>query len=772
MNASHAATVSTPVDAPVLRRPLTAALTGRGDQQLAERIASSLTLSTVGDLLGYPPRRLAERGELTSIDALVDDEQVTIVARIETVATRRMQRRRGSITEARIGDGRAQLTVTFFNAPWAARALVPGEHALFSGKVSRYRGVRQLLFPDFTVLDDPTALDAAGVVAASTSRGSNRRLAPLLRRPLIPIYPATRQVPSWDIAYAVERCLEFVRGAGIEDPLPPAVRQRWKLVDLLTAWSDIHQPLSRAQYQQGRRRLAFDEALGTQLVLVDRRRTARQRPAVARPHRPGGLLDRLDGQLPFTLTAGQRQVGEVIAAELAGTTAMQRLLQGEVGSGKTVVALRAMLQVVDAGGQAALLAPTEVLASQHARSLASLLGALGEAGRLGAAEVATRVVLLTGSMSTAARRVALLDMASGGAGIVVGTHALLAERVSFAELGLVVVDEQHRFGVQQRDLLRARADRPPHLLVMTATPIPRTVAMTVFGDLEMSLLPDRPPGRAAVTTTVVALREHPSWLDRAWTRIGQEAKAGRQAFIVCPRIGDDGPEDTDDVWDLPGTGPDDTAADPDSEADSDSGWTVCSAYQQLTDGPLSGLRVAILHGRLPGEQKDAVMTSFAAGQLDVLVATTVIEVGVDIANATVLVVLDADRLGISQLHQLRGRIGRGEHPGVCLLVTDARPGSPARARLEAVAASTDGFELAEVDLRQRREGDVLGAAQSGTRRSLRLLSLLSDRQLITDARTAATELIDADPLLSDHPGLRERVAELASGDRADYLDKS
>jgi ATP-dependent DNA helicase RecG len=440
---------------------------------------------------------------------------------------------------------------------------------------------------------------------------------------------------------------------------------------------------------------------------------------------------------------------------------MHRLLQGEVGSGKTVVALRAMLAVVDSGGQAALLAPTEVLAQQHHRSITELLGPLAERGLLGGADHGTRVALLTGSQPTAVRRQMLLDVVSGEAGIVVGTHALIQDKVDFYDLGLVVVDEQHRFGVEQRDALRAKAKTPPHLLVMTATPIPRTVAMTVFGDLEVSTLTELPAGRPPITTHVIPTWDKPHFLDRAWERIREEVAAGHQAFVVAPRIGDDeGAEES--------TG-DDVAVE---TAPRRPAVAVVDVAAQLREGPLAGLRLDLLHGRLPSETKEDVMRRFAAGETDVVVATTVIEVGVDVPNATVMVVMDADWFGVSQLHQLRGRIGRGSAPGLCLLVTDAEEGSPARERLAAVASTLDGFELSRLDLQTRREGDVLGASQSGRRSSLRLLEVIKHEDVIEAAREDATEVVTADPELTDHPALRELVELLLADDRADYLDKA
>ncbi|HEX7745757.1 MAG TPA: ATP-dependent DNA helicase RecG, partial [Micromonosporaceae bacterium] len=472
--------------------------------------------------------------------------------------------------------------------------------------------------------------------------------------------------------------------------------------------------------------------------------------------RSDGLLDAFDAGLPYELTKGQRGVGEEIATDLDTAHPMHRLLQGEVGSGKTVCAVRGMLQVVDAGGQAALLAPTEVLAAQHYRGILDLLGPLGRAGELDGDPHGTRVELVTGSLGSAARRRALEQVATGQAGIVVGTHALLYEGVDFADLGLVVVDEQHRFGVEQRDALRAKAEQPPHVLVMTATPIPRTVAMTVYGDLEVSTLTQLPRGRSPIASHVVPAAEKPAYLDRAWRRLREEVAAGHQAYVVCPRIGD-GPAAEEEA-----------AAD---EADRRPPMAVTEVAPLLAEGPLHGLRIGVLHGRLPADEKDAVMRRFAAGDLDVLVATTVIEVGVDVPNATVMVVLDADRFGVSQLHQLRGRVGRGTAPGLCLLVSEAVDGTPARERLDAVASTTDGFRLAELDLEQRREGDVLGAAQSGRRSHLRLLSLRRDSELIREARAEAIALIDDDPELARHPALAASVAQLVDEQRAEYLEK-
>jgi ATP-dependent DNA helicase RecG len=717
------------------------------DSKTAALLAREFDLHTVGDLLRHYPRRYADQGQLTPIANLAEGDDVTVVAEIRSCSSRRMQYKDGTIQNVVIFDGTRTLNLTFFNQHRVLpRTFTPGRKALFAGRVTTYGKKRalQLTHPRYQLLD-----------------GDADQLAEFARL-LIPVYPATKDLPSWTIQLCVRQVCDLLDDP--EDPLPAQLRAQHRLPELGAALRAVHRSDSRAEIAAAQRRLKWDEAMAVQLTLARRRQEVARRPAPACPRRPGALAAAFDAALPFTLTAGQREVGEVLAAELAGEHPMNRLLQGEVGSGKTVVALRAMLQAVDAGRQAALLAPTEVLAAQHARSLREMLGDHGRAGELGSAEHATRIALLTGSLPARARKQALLDVASGAAGIVVGTHALIQERVSFAALGLVVVDEQHRFGVEQRDALRARAvdGTSPHVLVMTATPIPRTVAMTVYGDLEVSALRELPHGRSRIATTVVPVGEKPSWMDRVWQRITEEVAAGRQAYVVCPRIGEQ----------------DATGEDTGEGADGEMGQAggrpplaVLGLAPQLEEGPLASLRLGILHGRLPGDDKDAVMRRFAAGEIDVLVATTVVEVGVDVPNATVMVIMDAQRFGISQLHQLRGRVGRGSHPGLCLLVTDSPPGSTARERLDAVAATADGFQLARLDLELRREGDVLGAMQSGRQSGLRLLSLLRDEELIMAARQAAAQLIQDDPELTAHPELARLAAVLLDEQRAQFLDK-
>ncbi|WP_233492392.1 ATP-dependent DNA helicase RecG [Blastococcus sp. TF02A-30] len=712
----------------------------------AGSMAEQLDLHTVRDLLRHYPRRYARRGEMARLDDLQVGDRVTVLAQVKSVETRRMRQRRGSLTEVTVSDGGSTLKLVFFNHRHAH--LGPGEWGLFAGTVGQYRDRLQLTHPDMHLLrgdgdDDDWA------------------------RALVPIYPASKDVSSWVIQKSVKLLLGAGGGLGdlVVDPLPEEIRARHGLLPLAAALLDIHRPTTSEDIERAERRLKWDEALTLQLTLAARRRAAALEPGVARPRRPGGLLDAVDAALPFALTEGQREVGEELAGELDRDQPMHRLLQGEVGSGKTVVALRAMAQVVDAGGQAALLAPTEVLAAQHARGIRELLGPLGRAGELDGDPEGTRVVLLTGSLKAAARRQALAEVAEGRAGIVVGTHALLQEAVEFADLGLVVVDEQHRFGVEQRDALRAKGTRPPHVLVMTATPIPRTVAMTVYGDLETSTLRQLPSGRGGVSSSVVPAAEKPAWLDRAWARLREEVAAGRQAYVVCPRIGDvSGPDDQ----------PEDADGAPEENPGSDRRppLAVLDVAELLRAGPLAGLRLDVLHGRMTPEEKDAAMRAFATGETQVLVATTVVEVGVDVPNATVMVVMDADRFGVSQLHQLRGRVARGKHAGLCLLVSEAPTSSPTGLRLASVAATSDGFELARLDLETRREGDVLGAAQSGRRSGIRLLSLLEDEELIAEARAVATALLATERGLADHPGLAAEVAALATDERAEYLEKA
>ncbi|MEU8776468.1 helicase-related protein [Streptomyces sp. NPDC048606] len=1049
----------------------------------AKVLAEQLGLHTALDLLHHYPRRYAERGELTPLVELSDqlDEHVTVVAQVADARILTFNGGRGKRLEVTITDGNGRLQLVFFGAGVHKphKDLLPGTRAMFAGKVGMFNRKLQLSHPAYELLGaDASDRDAAAAFASQ----------------LIPIYPACAKLESWKISKAVDAVLPSARET--VDPLPPALREGRGLIPLTEALLKIHRPATKADIEDARQRLKWDEAFVLQVALARRRHADSQLPAVPRRPTPGGILDAFDAKLPFTLTEGQRTVSKEIFDDLATSHPMHRLLQGEVGSGKaqpldslvltptgfrpmgdigvgdevvvpsgeiglvggvfpqgerevwrvvlsdgssvecddehlwivgtscawvrgqqpkvlttreiradlhkangsskwylpvavpvdlgnddprpldpylmgvligdgsfrhnlrlstaddeilaaveaavaphcemaavpgstcdytirmsgprggtrrnpviqavrdlglwgatshdkfvpdvyknapvkdrlavlqglmdtdgtlaangmsisfcsaslrlaqdvawlvrslggrarvlpkksaynvsvalpeefepfrlprkagrmrprpkyntfrrgiravehvgpkpvqcisvehpshayvtdnftvthnTMVALRAMLAVVDCGGQAAMLAPTEVLAQQHHRSITEMMGELAEGGMLGGADRGTKVVLLTGSMGMPARRQALLDLVTGEAGIVIGTHALIEDKVRFHDLGLVVVDEQHRFGVEQRDALRSKGKQPPHLLVMTATPIPRTVAMTVFGDLETSVLDQLPAGRSPIATHVVPAKDKPHFLARAWERVREEVENGHQAYVVCPRIGDG--EDEPKKKQAEG---DDDRRPP---------LAVLEIAEQLVGGPLAGLSVEVLHGRMDPSDKDDVMRRFAVGEVKVLVATTVIEVGVNVPNSTVMVIMDADRFGVSQLHQLRGRVGRGSAPGLCLLVSEMHEASPARARLAAVAATLDGFELSRIDLEQRREGDVLGQAQSGVRSSLRMLAVIEDEEVITQARQEATRVVAADPELEHLPGLRTALDALLDTEREQYLEK-
>ncbi|MCD9901852.1 ATP-dependent DNA helicase RecG [Streptomyces sp. MT29] len=718
----------------------------------AKVMAEHLDLHTVGDLLHHYPRRYEERGKLTALADLPLDEHVTVVAQVADARILMFNNGRGKRLEVTLTDGSGRLQLVFFGhgVHKPHKELLPGRQAMFAGKVSVFNRKMQLAHPTYQLLDASDADEATEAVDAFAGR-------------LLPIYPACKQLDSWRIAKAVDAVLPSAQDA--VDPLPASLREGRGFTPLPEALLKVHRPQTKADVEDAKARLKWDEAFVLQVALARRRYADTQLPAVARRPVADGLLDAFDAKLPFTLTEGQEKVSKEIFDDLATEHPMHRLLQGEVGSGKTMVALRAMLTVVDAGGQAAMLAPTEVLAQQHHRSITEMMGELAEGGMLGGSDRGTKVVLLTGSMGMAARRQALLDLVTGEAGIVIGTHALIEDKVQFHDLGLVVVDEQHRFGVEQRDALRSKGKQPPHLLVMTATPIPRTVAMTVFGDLETSVLDQLPAGRSPIASHVVPAKDKPHFLARAWERVREEVENGHQAYVVCPRIGDDAEEAEGKKGKAKKK-----AADEDPEKRPP--LAVLEIADELRKGALAGLTVEVLHGRMHPDEKDDVMRRFAAGDVDVLVATTVIEVGVNVPNATAMVIMDADRFGVSQLHQLRGRVGRGSAPGLCLLVSEAHEASPARARLSAVAAATlDGFELSRIDLEQRREGDVLGQAQSGVRSSLRMLTVVDDEEVIAAAREEAVAIVAADPELEHLPELRTVLAALLDKDREEYLDK-
>jgi ATP-dependent DNA helicase RecG len=738
------------VDSPV------ASVFGKSHQK-RKLVHDGLGLESVGDLLFHFPRRYVKTNELSAVAEPVEGESLSVVGRITASEVKtfrdRRTRRLSYRVEVRITTDGPDFSMSFFTphqgqADKEAARMGVGRFGMFTGKAKRFGRTWQITQPHSVVFDADVADDDDGLAASL--------------RGLLPVYPVTARLYSWDVQKVVQTALDLVEE--VPDLLPDDVRRDQGLLDVMTALRWIHGPDDYEQVGAAQKRFRFEEALVTQLVLA--RRRAEQRAQGARSRTGGGgLLAAFDARLPFELTRGQREVGEQVEEDLARDHPMHRLLQGEVGSGKTLVALRAMLRVVDSGGQAALLAPTEVLAQQHHRSIGALLGDLAGGGMLGGAAEATGLALLTGSLTKAQRQEALLRATTGEAGIVIGTHALLEGGVEFADLGLVVVDEQHRFGVEQRAALTDKAGTPPHVLVMTATPIPRTVAMTVFGDLEVSVLSELPAGRATIQTTVVPLAEQPHWVDRVWERVREEVAAGHQAYVVCPRISGDVQEQGEtDQLDLDDDG---------NPVPAKAALTaVTELVEELSSGPLAGLRVAELHGRMAPDDKDRTMRSFAAGDVDVLVSTTVVEVGVDVANATTMVLMDADRFGVSQLHQLRGRVGRGGLPGLCLLVSRAEAGSQARERLDAVAATTDGFELSRVDLEQRREGDVLGASQSGYRSSLRTLRVLRDEKTIVAAREAAEALLAADPGLSGAPGLAAAVADLERSGHSDFMEKA
>ncbi|QIS14669.1 ATP-dependent DNA helicase RecG [Nocardia arthritidis] len=741
----------------------------------AEPLADAFDMHTVEDLLRHYPLRYATQGQPLTEELPEEGKHITVVGRVTKTELRPMKNRRGKMLKVVFDTGSTSpIDITFFNGDKVSYLVREGVRAMMSGTVHWWRPDRwNLSHPDYLILPEKgegsvenlTTVRGSGALRglAQSAKGAEGVDVSFFEREYIPVYPATAKVQSWTLLACVRQVLDQLDP--IDDPLPADLRAERGLLPISDALRLVHLPEHKSDIEQARERLRFDEALALQLVLAERRHETEGRAARPCPPRADGIAAEFDKRLPFELTAGQRQVIEEISGDLARSHPMHRLLQGEVGSGKTIVALHAMLQVVDSGQQCALLAPTEVLAAQHYRSLRGMLGDLGTAGELGAAERSTKVVLVTGSMSAGAKKAALLDAVSGEAGIVIGTHALIQDAVEFFDLGMVVVDEQHRFGVEQRDALRAKAKpgTTPHLLVMTATPIPRTIAMTTLGDLETSTLTELPRGRSPITSRVVPRKLHPNWVDRAWERILEEVEAGRQAYVVCSRIGDDEENPK---------GRNGKAKKSEQEKEGPSTQAVVEVFDMLRHGPLANVRVGLLHGRLPADEKDQVMRAFNDGTIDVLVCTTVVEVGVDVPNATVMVILDADRFGVSQLHQLRGRIGRGKHAGLCLLVTDAAPGGSAMARLEAVAATTDGFELAVLDLRQRREGDVLGAAQSGTARSLRLLSLLDDLEVITAAQELARKVVEQDPGLKRHPGLASMMHAAVDGERLEYLAKS
>ena len=712
----------------------------------ADVLEKSFGMTTVNELLRHYPRRYVARGELTDISTLLADDEVTILAEIEAVKLRRANGK--NILEVIVTDGSANLSLTFFNQAWREKDLKAGRVGMFDGKVGEFKGKRQLSHPDYQLIPDGDDVDAA--VAEFAGK-------------FLPVYPATSKLPSWKIMQCMKLALDSLDE--ITDYLPEDVAKEFAFPSLMKAFSDIHQPPDLDAAAKARERLTFDEALLLQLLLGQRRNEIVKLATKSRTPNTPVLVAAFEAKLPFKYTAGQIEVNSQIEKDLSNKFPMHRLLQGEVGSGKTVVALRAMLSVVDSSGQAALLAPTEVLAQQHFRTIKKLLGELAQAGTLQAGSIGTEVELLTGSLSNAEKKEIHAKLASGQTGIVIGTHALISDGVTFADLGLVVVDEQHRFGVEQRDALRMKAKQPPHLLVMTATPIPRTVAMTVFGDLDISTLKELPSGRVAITTHIIPVLQKPRFLSRAWDRVKEEVAKGHQVYIVAPRIINPNKKLTErEITAVQLLG--------EEFLDNEQMSAVEELAPELAGGELSGLKLATLHGRQSSDIKEQTMDAFTKGEIDVLVATTVIEVGVDVPNASMMVIMDADRFGISQLHQLRGRVGRGSVPGLCLLVTNAQEDSQSMQRLNSLAQTLDGFELARLDLEQRKEGDVLGRSQSGGRSHLRLLRVLRDENLIDSARAVAGKILNVDPEINHLPALKSEVDKLKSDEAARFMDKS
>lgn len=668
----------------------------------AKSFAKNLGFATVADLLQHYPRRYSNRGELTPISNLPIGESLSIVAEVVDARERRTKGRVSHILEVRITDGSGFLSLTFFNQAWRQKELKPGVRGLFAGKIGEYQGKLQLAHPDYELFPEEVSEFDAKAWADQP----------------IPIYPASANVTTWMIQRALGIVLDTLEP--IPDEVPESLAKKHKLLSINDALEKIHRPSSKNEIASAKKTLVYREAFLLQANLIQRRLDNEQAPTTARSSSSGGYLDQFDSNLPYKLTAGQTEVGEEIKADIAKIYPMNRLLQGEVGSGKTLVALRAMLAVADSDGQSALLAPTEVLAAQHFRSIEKSLGT-----------VLTKQVgltLLTGQLPTDERKKAMLQVVSGKAKIVIGTHALFSEKVEFYDLGLVVIDEQHRFGVEQREKLRLKGKLSPHVLTMTATPIPRTLAVTVFGDMSVSTLTELPAGRKEIDSHVVRAG-NPTLVARVWTRVAEEIAKGHQAFVVCPKI--------------------------DESEKEQAGASVEKTILQLKqNSALAGVRMQALHGRMDSQAKAEIMEQFLAKEIDLLVSTTVIEVGVDVPNASTMVILDADNFGISQLHQLRGRVGRGSAKGLCLLLTAAEDDSIALKRIEAVAGESDGFRLSEIDLELRREGDVLGANQSGGRSSLRLLRVIQDAELIQKVRAELEQVFEQDPTLSGNPVLR------------------
>jgi ATP-dependent DNA helicase RecG len=695
-------------------------LKGVGEKKQAS--LREVGVETVLDLLTTYPRRWVDRTNEARVSDLVPGKEALVLVTVRSVTKRTMRNRR-TMVEAQVGDGSGRLHIVFFNQPWRERQLREGLQIMLFGKADVYRGGLQMTNPIVDLIGDRTGK-------------------------IVPIYPQSEkaQLSTWEIAGWVENALERCAVRGFADPVPHAIRAELGLIDRHSAMRQIHAPDTMGEKEQARRRLAFDELLRVQTVLVMRKRAFEREQRGIRHDMSGELVRRFHDALAYELTGAQQRAIAEIDADLAGPHPMHRLLQGDVGAGKTVVAVTAMLCAVQGGHQGALMAPTEVLAEQHATGIRALLAGLRvpDPGNL-FGERELNVALLTNRITGQERRDVVAGLADGSIDIAIGTHALIQEGIEFDSLGCVVVDEQHRFGVEQRAALRMKGAGTddqrvvPDVLVMTATPIPRTAAMTVYGDLDVSVLDELPPGRTPIVTHWA---NGPLMELAAWGDIRTAVENGQQAYVVCPLI---------------------------EESEKLEVASAQETYERLVHQDLQGLRIGLLHGRMASADKERVMNQFRNRELDVLVATTVIEVGVDVPNATVMVIIDADRFGIAQLHQLRGRVGRGAHASVCWLVTAELEGpSP---RVEALVKTTDGFELAEVDLDLRGEGTLMNTAQKG-RSDLKLASLRRDRELVQLARQAAFDIVDPDPMLAKNEQLLDEVRLLLSAEDEEFLFKS
>lgn len=681
------------------------------------------------DLITHYPRRYIDRTNERRIDELLPGEEASVFVTVVSTSSRRIKGGRVMVN-INVTDGTGRMELTFFNQAWRERQLSEGSEAVVFGRVGDFRGKRQMANPLVDLVGNKTGK-------------------------IIAVYPQSEKagLSSWDyvqfLAEAVRRTLPPT-GRGIVDPLPDWILDRFDFVDRNAAIQGVHAPDSLEEASAAKRRLIFEELFRMQLSLILRKRALEATEQGLEHEVDGPLLQRFRAELPFPLTDAQTRAISEIANDLVRPMPMHRLLQGDVGSGKTLVAVASMLAAVDGGHQAALMAPTEVLAEQHHAGIRRLLAGLTvpePASLLG--DRPLKVELLTSRKSTSERKRILSELLLGTTDLIIGTHALIQDSVMFSSLGVVVIDEQHRFGVEQRAALRSKtaADALPDVLVMTATPIPRTAAMTVYGDLDVSVLDELPPGRTPIKTHWIKASgsmedDAPLDLEAMWQDIRAAVAEGRQMYVVCPLI------------------------DESEKIEVASAETI---FERLRLVELSKLRLGLLHGRQKPDEKDSTMEAFRAGDLDVLVATTVIEVGVDVPNATGMVILDADRFGIAQLHQLRGRVGRGQHASSCWLVGEgATPDG--EARLQALVASTDGFELAEVDLDLRGEGTILGERQKG-QNDLKLASLRTDRAVVAEARNTAIELLDADAGLFNHPGLAGELELFLDPEEAEFLLK-